>query len=179
MTDLSTFYERIYQHDISDMTRLVCQGILQNILDQLTKGKTLAFIFVTNNTPDVTSDQRYAYSEQTVKVWSKTKNGTWYHDPQNQMANYNNESVIWLDEFRAHTMTIHEWIPILQLAVEKDATIVVSSPLSPNVFFDTITDNHKRLDGTLIELFKRVRLHFDITVTQIHAEGQPSTKITS
>lgn len=118
----------------------------QNILELLKTDKIkLDVLYVLDKNVNTRTNLLFEATKQ-------FKNHEVYHDPQNDMSNYNQELVILLDEYRSHTMDVDDWLSVLDACInEKDLdpkdpyakhkVLMVSSYMSPNLFFKTITEN--------------------------------------
>lgn len=142
-------YHDIYQthrDEIENAILYAQQTKSQNILELLKTDKIkLDVLYVLDKNVDTRTNLLFEATKQ-------FKNHEVYHDPQNDMSNYNQELVILLDEYRSHTMDVDDWLNVLDACInEKDLdpkdpyakhkVLMVSSYMSPNLFFKAITEN--------------------------------------
>lgn len=162
-------YHNIYQTYRDEIEKAILyaqQTKSQNILELLETDKIKLYVlYVLNKDVDTRTHLLFGATKQ-------FEDHEVYHDPQNDMSNYNQELVILLDEYRSYTMDVDDWLSVLDACIsEKDLdpeapyakhkVLMVSSYMSPNLFFKTITENcsaSKSVAQTIKQIFKHAQV---------------------
>lgn len=166
------YHDIYYKHRdaIEKAILYVQQTKSQNILELLKTDKIkLDVLYVLDKNVDTRTNLLFEATKQ-------FENHQVYHDPQNDMSNYNQEPVILLDEYHSHTMDVDDWLNVLDACInEKDVNpenpyakhkvLMVSSYMTPNLFFKAIAENCGA-SKSVAQTIRRIFMHAMVLVIE-------------
>lgn len=161
-------------HDIYNKHRDAIERAI--LYAQQTKSQNILRLLETNKIKlDILYVQDKNVDTRTHLLFGATKqfeNHEVYHDPQNDMSNYDQELVILLDEYRSYTMDVDDWLDVLDACINekginpedpytKHKVLMITSYMSPNLFFKTIAEDcgaSKSVAQTIRHIFMHARV---------------------